>query len=43
MFQYPTEEQLDYAHSIEDQMAIWPEKEGIKISDNLIIIKLSED
>jgi hypothetical protein len=41
-FNDPTEEQLDYAHSIKNEMTTWPAKESIKIVDNLIIIKLSE-
>ena len=41
-FQLPTDEQLDYAHSLEKKMAVWPEKDGMIVVDNLIVIKLSE-
>lgn len=38
-FNDPTEEQLDYAHSIKNEMTSWPAKDRIKIVDNLIIIQ----
>ncbi len=41
-FQLPTDEQLDYARSLEKKMAVWPEKDGMIVVDNLIVIKLSE-
>jgi len=40
-FNPPTDEQLDYAHSIEKGLAIWPSKDSIRVNNNLIIIKLS--
>jgi hypothetical protein len=41
LFNMPTDDQLKYAHSIQDKMGIWPDKKSIKVEKNLIIIKLS--
>ncbi|MFS0775276.1 glucosyltransferase domain-containing protein [Neobacillus sp. 3P2-tot-E-2] len=42
-FQKPTDEQLNYAHSIKQEMTVWPDKNSIRIENDSIIIKLSED
>lgn len=42
MFKEPTLKQLNYAHSIENKMTVWPNKDSILIIGNLIIIKLSD-
>ncbi|MED4224292.1 glucosyltransferase domain-containing protein [Neobacillus cucumis] len=40
-FHRPTSKQLDYAHSIEKELTVWPKKDSIRIHGNLIVIKLS--
>lgn len=42
LYNYPTEEELDYAHSIENELGVWPEANSIRVKDHLIIVKLSE-
>jgi hypothetical protein len=42
-YNMPTESQLDYAHTIKHEMTVWPDKNSIRIENDLIIIKLSED
>lgn len=41
-FKDPTQDEINYAHTIENELAVWPEKDSIRIVDHLIIIKISE-
>ncbi|PLR80622.1 hypothetical protein CVD25_22485 [Bacillus canaveralius] len=42
-FKDPTEEQVDYARSIANEMELWPNKGSIRIFKDVIIVRLSAD
>jgi hypothetical protein len=41
-FRRPTDEQLNYTHSINQEITVWQDKNSIRIENDLIIIKLSK-